>query len=802
MLWIPDQVGDDELEASKMTEKKELKLNITFKKLFKLGLYCFLGGVLFLILLFFYFSRGLPDYSTLENYHPPAVTRIYSSDGKLVEEYAKEYRIFVPITTIPKSLQEAFIAAEDRNFREHSGIDFLGIIRAAFSNVGRIAKGKRMEGGSTITQQVVKNFFLTSEQSISRKVKEAILAYRISNAYTKDQILELYLNQIYLGKGAYGVAAASIAYFNKSIDELTLAESAMLAALPKAPSTFNPEKRYEKVLARRNYVINRMVDDGYVTREIADLAINTPIILQKRDKSETISAGYYADTVREKIIELFGKEMFYTGGLTIITSMDSKYQLQANKSVRFGIREHDKRGGYRGPITNISTENWREALAAIPNPRSLLEYELAIVLDVRGAKADIGLKDGSKAILSADHSRWAKKGLQSWDEILQVGDVIVIGDLGRKRYRLRQIPEVDGAFIALEPNSGRVLAMVGGYDYKSSKFNRATQALRQPGSSIKPMIYLTAFENNYAPNSLYEDEPISIELGYGQPNYEPRNHERDFLGTMTLRYGFEKSRNIITVKLAHELGLDKVAEVIRRFGINSDPPKFYSMALGALETTVDRMASAYTTIANGGYKVVPQYIELIKDAKGNILYKRQAPSCNCEIEEGNLDIPEETPIDRIRLSDPESMYQMISFMEGAAERGTSRRTKPIGKTVACKTGTTNNSMDTWMIGMTPRISTVTYVGHDTPKSLGKTSGAIVALPIFVDFMQKAYDVPSLPFKKPDSIEEIKIDPATGKKSRDSGSIPEYFKPGQYNYNPSNNYDDEDKPEFMDDSGIY
>lgn len=778
-------------------------MNISFKKLFKLGLYSFLGGVAFLILLFFYFSRGLPDYSTLENYHPPAVTRLYSSDGKLIEEYAKEYRIFVPITTIPRSLQEAFIAAEDRNFHEHSGIDFLGIARAALSNVARIAQGRRMEGGSTITQQVVKNFFLTSEQSIVRKIKEAILAYRISNTYSKDQILELYLNQIYLGKGAYGVAAASIAYFNKSIDELTLPESAMLAALPKAPSTFNPEKRYEKVLARRNYVINRMVDDGYVTREIADEAINTPIILKKRDRSEAINAGYYAETVREKIIELFGKEMFYSGGLTVITSMDSKYQKQADKSLRKGLREYDLRNGYRGPITNISIDNWQEDFKNLPDPLSLLEYELAIVLDIKGSKAEIAFKDGTKSSISSEHSKWAKAKIKSWEEILNIGDVIVVENIGKKRFRLRQIPEVNGAFIALEPNTGQVLALSGGYDYKASKFNRVTQALRQPGSAIKPMIYLAAMENNVAPNTLFEDEPISIELGHGQPNYEPRNYERNFLGTMTLRHAFEKSRNIITVKLSHELGLDKIAEVIRRFGINSDPPQFYSMALGALETTVDRMASAFTSISNGGYKIVPQYIELIKDAKGNVLYKRQSPSCNAEIEEDNYDIPEEHPIDRIRLSDEESMFQLTSLMQGAAERGTSRRTKPIGKIVACKTGTTNESMDTWMIGMTPRISTVTYVGHDTPKSLGKrTSGAIVALPIFVDFMVKAYDVPSLPFKKPETIEEIQLDPATGKKARGPNTITEYFKPRQYRYNPNRNDEDIDKPEFLDDSGIY
>lgn len=766
----------------------------------RLSLYGFLAGLTGTACLFYYYSRDLPDYSTLESYYPPAVTRLYSSDGILIEEYAKEYRVFVPIDTIPKSLKDAFIAAEDRNFYDHLGVDIPGIIRAALANVSRVLQGRRMEGGSTITQQVVKHFFLTSEQSIVRKIKEAILAYRITRTYTKDQILELYLNQIYLGKGAYGVAAAANAYFNKSIDELNLPESAMIAALPKAPSAFDPDKRYERVLSRRNYVINRMVEEGYVTREIANEAIETPIILKKRAKTASINADYFAETVREKIIELFGKEMFYTGGLSVITTMDSNYQKQAQKSLRKSLREYDRRKGYRGPIAKIDLDNWKENLNSVQKPVSILEYELATILDTQDSKAIIGLKDGSKSFIAIESMKWGRYGLTSAKDLLQPGDVVIV-EKAKRSYRLRQIPKVNGGFILMDQHNGRILAQVGGYDFKASKFNRVTQAKRQPGSSIKPFIYLAALEHNLQPNKLYDDAPISIPQGPNLPDWEPRNYSGDFLGTLTMRKAFEKSRNIITVKVAQDVGIDKVAEIIKRFGINVNPPPYYSLCLGAIESTMEKLASAYAAIANGGYKITPHYIEMIKDAKGNILYRRPSGICDCEAETSS-NPPDISPYDKIRLSDEASIFQMVSLMQGGAIRGSSRRSQVIGKIVAGKTGTTNDSMDTWFAGFTPKILGLAYVGHDTPQDLGKRdTGAVVALPIFIDFMQNAYKEPSLPFKAPDSLIEKRVDHATGKESKSEDAIIEYFKPGYYNPNPRPP-ESEAEPLIEDDSGIY
>ena len=751
-----------------------------FKSILKISFFLLLLGLAAIWGLVYYYAKDLPDYSTLQHYHPPAVTRIYSADGKLMEEYAKEHRVFVPITTIPRSLIEAFLAAEDRNFYDHYGVDVPGIIRAAFGNVVRVLKGKRMEGASTITQQVVKNFFLSSEQSIARKVKEAVLSYRITMSYTKDQILELYLNQMYLGKGAYGVAAAASTYFNKSVNELTLEESAFIAALPKAPAAFDPDKRYDRILERRNYVINRMVEDKYVTREAADEATKLPITLVKRDKSETITADYYAETVREKIIELFGKEMFYTGGLTVITSMDTKYQEQAEKSLRYGIREYDMKKGYRGPITKIELENWQEKLKTISPPKALLEYKLAVVLETQDNKAVIGFEDGTKTSISIETMLWAATNLKSVKTILKPGFVITVLHTPKKTYELRQIPSVNGAFMAMHPVTGQVLAMVGGYDFSASKFNRTTQALRQPGSSIKPFVYLTALENGILPNALYNDEPITISQGPGMPVWKPKNFKGDFLGTITLREALEKSRNLVTVRVIHQLGVAKVAELIKRFGINSNPPHYYSMCLGSLESTAEKMLSAYSAIANGGVKIVPQYIEIIKDAKGNILYKRDSGICTCNIESGadttkppSVHVPQ-----NIRLSDEASIHQIRALMEGVMERGTGRASKKLGKIMAGKSGTTNDSMDTWFVGFTPKIATITYIGHDTPKDLGKRStGSTVALPVFVHFMENGYKEPSIPFKKPDNIIETKINPHTGEASDAPDAILEAFKEG-------------------------
>ncbi|MFY9589380.1 penicillin-binding protein 1A [Rickettsia endosymbiont of Halotydeus destructor] len=734
------------------------------------------GVVAYLI---YYYSRDLPDYSQLANYYPPSVTRVYSHDGKLIEEYAFERRVFVPINSVPNSLIEAFIAAEDKNFFNHPGVDIPGIIRAAIFNISNLLHHRRVEGGSTITQQVVKNFLLTNEVSIQRKIKEAILSYMISNAFTKEQILELYLNQTFFGRGAYGVAMAAQNYFNKSIEELTIAESAFIAALPKAPSNLNPEKNYNRVKARRDYVIMRMLEDGYISHDAAKEAIDTPIILQKRDRNETVTAGYYAEQVREEVIKLLGsKEEFYTAGLTIITSLDAKMQKAAENSLRKGIREYDRKYGFRKPIANIALDNWQENLKKLPPPLSLLEYKLAVVLEVADNYAEIGLENDKKAKIPISEMKWAKSNLKSVKTILKKGDIIAIEPV-KDHYALRQIPAVNGAIIVMNPNTGQVLASVGGYDFTASKFDRVTQALRQPGSLSKTFVYLAALENGIKPNQIFEDGPIEISQGPGMPSWRPKNYEGKFLGPITMRTGLEKSRNLITVRVAMNVGLTKIVDIIKRFGINSEPRKVYSMVLGSIETTLEKMTNAYAIIANSGKKVSPHFVELIKDRNGKIIYRRDNRNCeSCNVSDTEL----ATTTLTIReeklyiVIDEASNYQITSLLTGAIDRGTAYSAKKLGKIIGGKTGTSNDSKDTWFIGFTPKIVVGSYVGYDTPKSLGRSAtGSSVVLPIFIDFMQNAYkDELSLPFKVPESIKLLAVDRATGKITP-QGTVMEAFK---------------------------
>ncbi|AFB21501.1 penicillin-binding protein 1A [Rickettsia canadensis] len=727
----------------------------------------------------YHYSRDLPDYSQLARYYPPSVTRIYSRDGKLMEEYAFERRVFVPINSVPSSLIESFIAAEDKNFYNHPGVDLLGIIRAAFLNISNYLHHRRMEGASTITQQVVKNFLLTNKVSLDRKIKEAILSYMISRVLTKDQILELYLNQTFFGRGAYGVATAAQNYFNKSVEELTIAESAFIAALPKAPSELNPEKNYVRVKGRRDYVITRMFEDGYITKEAAKEAIDSPIVLRKRAKEETVAADYYAEQVREEVIKMLNsKEEFYTGGLTIITSLDVKMQQLAENSLRKGLREFDRKRGFRKPIANISIQNWQEELKKISPPQSLLEYKLAVVLDVTDNHAEIGLIDGSKSKIPISEMKWARSNLKSVKALLKKGDVIVVEAI-KEWYALRQIPEVNGAIMVMNPNTGQVLASVGGYDFSTSQFDRVTQALRQPGSLSKTFVYLAALENGVKPNQIFNDGPIEISQGPGMPSWRPKNYEGKFLGEITMRTGLEKSRNLITVRVATAVGLTKIVDIIKRFGINNEPKKVYSMVLGSIETTLARMTNAYAIIANGGKKVKPHFVELIKDRNGRIIYRRENRKCpSCIVSDSNLDtaileIPKE---DVYRVTDEASDYQITSFLIGAIDRGTGYAAKKLGKIIGGKTGTSNDSKDTWFVGFTPKIVVGSYVGYDTPRTLGqRATGSNVVLPIFIDFMSNAYkDEPVLPFKVPDSIKLLAVDRATGKITP-NGSVIEAFK---------------------------
>ena len=801
----------------------------------KIGLVLCLVGLIIAGYLVWYFSHDLPDYSQLKEYHPPCVTRIYSADGKLIEEYAKEKRIFVPISSVPKSLVYAFIAAEDKNFYDHVGIDIFSILRASIANVSHLMNNTRFEGGSTITQQVVKNFLLTSERSIERKVKEAILSYMISQVLSKEQILELYLNQTFLGKGAYGVAAAALVYFNKSVEELSISESALLASLPKAPSKYSPDKNYDRALARRNYVIGRMYDDGYITEEQARKAIAEPIKLIKQDvvsddevdgdvddlqsfnakvntsnsgnpvsflpntyKMQNIDADYYAEQVRSEVIGMFSEEYFYTAGLTIITCADSKIQKSAADALRYGIKAYDMKMGYRGALKNISLDNWHKDLAVMPNPVGLRDYKLAVVLNVEDLQAKIGMQNGKTVFIKLSDMAWTKTNLKSVKQLLKIGDVIVV-EKAESGYKLQQIPSVNGGIMVVEPHTGRVLAAEGGYDYDISKFDRTTQAQRQPGSLIKPFVYFAALEKGVQPNDVFEDAYIEIPLGPGMPVWKPKNWDNSFMGSMTVRRGLEKSRNTITVRVGKIAGVSKIAETLKIFGINDNPAKVPSIVLGALETTLERMTMAYSIFANKGRKVTPHYIELIKDRKGNVLYRRDYAEC-VECRDYKKDVSGNplppiipTSVGQI-VADDAACYQITSILAGAIQNGTGQAAKVLQKVIAGKTGTSNEGKDTWFIGFTPKILVGTYIGYDTPKTLGKrATGATVALPVFIEFMKNGYkDVPSVDFEVPDSVELISIDHHTGQVSTGKGSIMEAFRKKNYERLENNDkaHDDE------------
>ncbi len=763
----------------------------------------------------YYYSRNLPDYSQLKAYHPPCVTRIYSSDGKLMEEYAREHRIFVPISSLPKSLIEAFIAVEDKNYYDHSGIDIFSILRAAIKNIPKLLNNQRVEGGSTITQQVVKNFLLTSERKIERKIKEAILSYMITKTLTKDQILELYLNQIYLGKGAYGVAAAALVYFNKSVEELTLNESAVLAAMPKSPSQFDPRRHYNRIFERKNYVIMRMYEEGYIPQKLAKETIKDPIILGTFNKQLFVNADYYAEQVRSEVINMFGEEYFYTAGLTIITCLDSTLQKGAAKALDAGILKFDRDRGYRGPIKNIDIINWQDDLKEMPIPAGIKNDFLAVVLEVHDNFARIGLKDATQSNIYLKDMKWAKTNLKSVKDILKVGDIIIAckkhdssitsDKNSNLQYMLGQIPLINGGMIVMEPVTGKVLAAEGGYDFGASKFNRVNQASRQSGSLIKPFVYLAALENGIEPNRIFEDEYLEISQGPSLPLWTPKNHDSKFMGPITMRKGMEKSRNLVTIRVGLTAGIKKVAETIRRFGISEDPVAMNSIFLGAVDTSLEKMTTAYAIIASEGRKVVPHYIELIKDRKGNVLYRRDYSECdqckNYKFDQasGNVLPPEYEQADERMITDEASNYQITSFLEGVMKRGTGSRAKGLSFTVAGKTGTTNNAKDVWFIGFTPRLVVGNFIGYDQPKSLGAHAyGANVTLPIFIDFMKNSYqDIPDIPFRVPSTIKLVKTSYDNGQVSTAPDSIDEAFKVN--NYLPNIEYDNDNQNLNLDDT---
>jgi penicillin-binding protein 1A len=775
------------------------------------GTIVFCAGATAVAGLLWHFSQELPDYSQLQNYEPAVMTRVHAADGSLLAEYAKERRLYLPIQAIPKLVLNAFIAAEDKNFYDHNGIDFSGIARASIVYAQNLMSGGgHLQGASTITQQVAKNFLLSNERSFSRKIKEALLAMKIERAFSKEKILELYVNEIYLGVGAYGVAAASLLYFDKSVHELTVGEAAYLAALPKGPNNYHPFRHRQEAIARRDYVIERMLEDHYITAQEAEAAKKDPLkVTQRPTGARIFAAEYFAEEVRRYINDNYGEKKLYEGGLSVRTTLDPKMQVLARKVLTDGLVRFDETQGYRGPVAKLDlVGDWGAKLAEVKSLSDVAPWRLAVVLETGDQSARIGFQPGREpggglakeretGIVPLDGIKWAKpasgpmkgKVPTKVSQTLERGDVVYVeptaGPAGT--FRLRQAPEISGAIVAMEPQTGRVVAMVGGFSYDQSQFNRATQALRQPGSSFKPLVYATALDNGYTPSSVVLDAPLEIDTGSGV--WRPENYEGKFYGPSTLRFGIERSRNVMTVRLAQDLGMPLIGAYAKRFGVYDDLPPYLSYALGAGETTLLRMVGAYAMFDNGGKKVQPSLIDRIQDRYGHTVYRHDQRECRgCDAAKWENQA-EPTLVDRReRVLDPMTAYQITSIMEGVVQRGTGTALKEVGKPIAGKTGTTNDEKDVWFIGFSPDIVVGVYMGYDKPRHIAdRATGGALAAPIVRDFMKVALaDKPAVPFRVPAGIKLIRVDARTGMRAvPGQGSvILEAFKPGTA---PPDNY---------------
>ena len=745
-----------------------------FLALFSLGFLGAIAGIGGAALVISHFGRDLPDYSQLKKYEPPIVTRIYAGDGRLLAEYAQEKRVFVPVESMPDLVKNAFIAAEDQNFYRHPGVDATAIARAAITNI--LNKGGRLVGASTITQQVAKNFLLTNERSYERKIKEAILATRMEEAMTKNQILELYLNEIFLGQRSYGVAAAAQTYFDKKLDDLNIAEVAYLAALPKAPNNYHPVRKHNAAINRRNWVINRMQEDGYITSSQAELAKASPLAMTLKDESDVVSAPFFAEEVRRQLKSQYGEDSLYKGGLTVRTSIDPRLQDIAVKSLRKGLMEYDRRHGWRGPLAHFdSMADWPDQLIKIEEPDDMPDdWTLAIVLESGTQNAKIGFADKSTESLPLLNVQWARKCLQECyalgpeitavNQVLNVGDVILVQKVS-KAWALRQIPKVQGALIAIDPHTGRVLAIQGGWKYGPSQFNRATQAKRQSGSAFKPFIYLAALDKGFTPATRVLDAPFTLEQSPGS-YWKPTNYSGEYYGPTPIRTGVEKSRNLMTVRLADHLGMETVVEYAKRFGIADDMKPYLSYALGAGETTLLKLTAAYGMLVNGGKKITPSIVDRIQDRRGETIYaydKRPCPNCGDMIRWDGQTTPL-VPDGREQIADERTAYQMVSILEGVVQRGTAAKLASLERPLAGKTGTTNKSKDTWFIGFSPDLVVGVFVGFDDPQSLGKReTGGSTAAPIFGDFMKEALkNTPPTPFRVPPGIKNVRVNAGTGR----------------------------------------
>ncbi|HUJ46467.1 MAG TPA: penicillin-binding protein 1A [Rhizomicrobium sp.] len=760
-------------------------------------------------------SRGLPSVDQLQDYQPPVTTRVYASNGDLLGEYARERRFFVPIAFVPKLVINAFTSAEDKNYFSHPGIDPSGIMRAALKDVVNVLKHKRPEGASTITQQVARNLLLNNDVKISRKVREAILAIRLDATFSKEKVLELYLNEIFLGENSYGVAAAALNYFNKSLDQLDVAECAFLAALPRAPSNYDPRYNKDAALQRRNWVIGQMRENGYITRDEAEAAIAEPLVTLRRPLGiQAEDADYFVEETRRALLNKYGTKELYDGGLQVRSTMDTRLQNYAVNALRAGLVRYDRRHGWRGAMNNISVDgNWKDTLAAHGNQSGIATWRIAVVL---GYGADnsirIGLDDGSQAQIPFAQLAWARPEIKKSatvgpaptqpSDVVKVGDVIYVEPLDNAgNYGLRQVPEINGAVVVMDPHTGRVFALSGGFSFASSQFDRAMQAQRQPGSAFKPFVYAAALDNGYTPVSKVLDAPVSFPQGPGLPMWTPKNFEKHLLGLATLRRGITLSHNLMTIRLAHDVGMDKVVQYPISMGVYDKLPAYLSNSIGAYETTLIRLTAGYSQFVNGGKKVAPTLIDRIQDRNGKTIFRQDTRDCEgCNTPDWHNQPEPLLPDTRAQTLDPRTAYQIVSLLQGVVLYGTGKAVAAVGKPLAGKTGTSNESKDTWFVGFSPDLACGVFVGFDDPRTLGRVEqGATTAAPIFRDFMKDALaDQPAIPFRVPAGITLVSVDRITG--APESSTVPtaimEAFKsgtePGSANYIDENTAQTQEK----------
>ena len=751
----------------------------------------------------FTISRDLPSVEALKNYAPPITTRVYAGNGAVLGEYARERRIFVPAEYIPKLVTQAFTSAEDRNFYSHPGVDPSGMVRAAIKDVGLVLEGRRPQGASTITQQVARIFMLNSDVKIARKVREAILAIRIDATYPKSKVLELYLNEINLGESNYGVAAAALSYFGKSLDQLDISEAAFLAALPRSPTHYDPRFHLDAARDRRNWVIGQMAENGYITDEQAKTAQAEPLVTQQRALgSQGADTDYYVEEVRRLLQKQYGDVGLYDKGLQVRASLDTRLQNYAVSALRSGLVRYDRRHGWRGAKNHIDAAgDWKAALAklaASPTRQSGIDsWRLVVVLGYEGKNIRVGFANGATGIIDNDGYKWARPELknQTWgatptspEQVAKIGDVLYVEAEGKTgAFGLRQIPEVNGAIVAMDPHTGRVLALSGGFSYASSQFDRAMQAQRQPGSSFKPFVYATALDNGYTPASKVLDAPFEMDQGPGLGIWRPGNFEKgNFLGDTTLRRGLELSRNVMTVRLAYTIGMDKVVPLPIKMGVYDKLPPLLANSLGAYETTLIRMVTGYSEFVNGGKKIQASLVDRIQDRDGKTIWRHDQRNCEgCNSASWSNQQEPLLTDPREQIIDPRTAYQIVSMLQGVVQRGTGQSIKAVGKPLAGKTGTSQDSQSVWFIGFSPDLAAGVYVGFDSPRTLGRYAGedeqgATVAAPIFRDFMKGALaDAPPTPFRVAPGIEELPIDWKSGSlvSAGTPGAVMEAFKSG-------------------------